>query len=187
MLEDSIGLPSVMADPAIVRLLESDARNALLARTDATTHLYNKLAWNERLAEKVLSRHPLALIIIDLDKFKEINDTYGHSAGDKCLIDSAKILLNSVRPDDFVARIGGDEFGIIADTYNQEPEEVVKIIKERILKNFQNYNETAKHPILTSIGYGISKETPHDVNKTFDCADKNMYQMKKEHHQALAP
>lgn len=107
-----------VVDVRHVRQLEAaNARIAELAQTDALTSLANRRAFIDRLvrafAESERGGKPFALLLIDLDRFKEVNDTLGHPAGDKLLLVVAERLRKAARQTDLVARLGGDEFAIL--------------------------------------------------------------------------
>jgi diguanylate cyclase (GGDEF)-like protein/PAS domain S-box-containing protein len=112
--DDSIvGFFGVAQD--ITRHREENLRLMLLAERDALTGLLNRAGFEEFMETKVRrgEASALAVIYIDLDHFKPVNDTYGHSAGDKVLCEFALRLLHLVRPVDAVARLGGDEFAVV--------------------------------------------------------------------------
>jgi diguanylate cyclase (GGDEF)-like protein len=104
----------------------------LLADTDTLTPLANRRAFLRRLEQAILQveRHaiPIALIFVDLNSMKAVNDAHGHSAGDAVLLHVARHLKSSLRATDMVARIGGDEFGLILD-YAREPDVMVRMEK----------------------------------------------------------
>lgn len=95
----------------------ANARLHTLARHDTLTQLHNRAALNEELETRLSSvaafRHGLALVVVDLDNFKLINDSQGHGAGDCVLQEASRRILSCCREDDFVARLGGDEFAIL--------------------------------------------------------------------------
>lgn len=100
------------------QLRETNARLSELASLDALTGIANRRAFDERFEREwhraVLQRTPIALAMIDLDHFKQFNDTYGHPAGDKCLRAVAVALAGQIRyPESFVARFGGEEFAVL--------------------------------------------------------------------------
>jgi diguanylate cyclase (GGDEF)-like protein len=99
-------------------LAVSEVRHRLYtdAFTDPLTGLSNRRAWDKNLRERlkaVSDSHCLCLALFDLDFFKKINDAFGHAAGDEVLTSVASAICESLRQDDFVARIGGDEFGLL--------------------------------------------------------------------------
>jgi diguanylate cyclase (GGDEF)-like protein len=95
-----------------------------LARTDSLTGLLNRRAIDDVAQNEVnrLTRfkRPFTLLVLDLDKFKLVNDTRGHSAGNELLVSVTRILKGSFRETDFVARLGGDEFGILLPETDSE-------------------------------------------------------------------
>ncbi len=112
------------------RMLESAAQIAL---TDPLTGLANRRAWEEELRREVArarrNSHRLALVMLDLDHFKELNDTQGHQAGDSVLAEAAASWRNAVRTTDFLARYGGDEFAMLLPDC---PDEYGETVLERI-------------------------------------------------------
>jgi diguanylate cyclase (GGDEF)-like protein len=174
--------PKRIATSLELDLIGRVAEQSALARTDEVTGLPNRRAWNERLQERVNSRHPLAVLILDIDKFKTINDTYGHPAGDMVLRQVAQII--KLRADDFVARIGGDEFGIILDTGSSHTlddvkKQVVALI-ERINRQIDQHNFEAPIPFHLAIGADISLSPPHNIDKITRQSDQAMYHEKRK-------
>ncbi|MDJ0509535.1 MAG: EAL domain-containing protein [Crocosphaera sp.] len=150
---------------------------------DSLTGLANRSYFMERLelAIKKEKRHPnqhLAVLFIDLDDFKHINDTLGHFIGDQFLIEVAQILRTSVRDVDCVARLGGDEFIILLEeVYYQE--NVFKIV-QRIQEKLKSSIQLREYNILTSASIGIFLDTEdyQDINEIVRNADIAMYQAK---------
>lgn len=95
------------------RLLESEARATYLAHHDALTGLPNRLAFLKKLEDSLDAHDGLRVGIVDLDGFKEVNDRYGHQAGDELIRNAGRRIAETVGPDAFVARLGGDEFAIL--------------------------------------------------------------------------
>lgn len=133
-----------------------------LALTDPLTNLPNRRAM-DRLAERELRRRerypcPLSLAMIDVDHFKHINDRYLLPGGDRVLIDLAKCLAGSVRTVDFLGRIGGEEFLVIAPETGMEG---AVVLGERIRSTVENTEFTFKDetiPVRVSIGFAIAEE-----------------------------
>ena len=127
-----VGLVSVTA--VIVRLLVERVEHlianlAATARTDSLTGLLNRRAFEERLQEEItVSRdtgRPLTLLLADLDRFKELNDSWGHVAGDQALTEVGRALRSGVRPIDAPARLGGDEFAVVLPDMERDAAEAV--------------------------------------------------------------
>ena len=110
-----VEIEGIMIDITERKLAED--RIALLARTDVLTGLANRATLNDRLRQTFAAAqrgaHPFAVLFLDLDRFKDVNDTRGHAAGDKLLQEVALRLGSATRETDFVARLGGDEFAIL--------------------------------------------------------------------------
>lgn len=151
---------------------------------DNLTSLPNRTLFNERVSQAYLrfQRYPeekFAIAFFDLDKFKDVNDVYGHAAGDKLLIYVSKILAESVRQVDTVARLGGDEFVILIEQIT-DLDEVTQIV-ERVFKAAETPIQIAGeniHPQF-SVGVSISRETHVSADKTVKEADIALYQAKE--------
>ena len=154
-----------------------------LLTTDPLTGLYNKRAIDS-FVEHLKPNRTIAAFNIDINKFKNINDTYGHHKGDLVLKSVAKILRTSTRERDFVIRNGGDEFLIIASI--REKVDALKLY-ERINENLEKYNKNARIKVGLSLGYDIytssSKTSLNEFNKFLKSIDKKMYKEKKIAHQ----
>ena len=105
-----------------------------LAYRDAHTGLWNRRAYDNRYAEiSEQDEQTAAIVMVDIDRFKHINDTHGHEVGDAALTALTDAMLCSVRPDDFVARYGGDEFAILLpDTDVPTAVGIAERIRERL-------------------------------------------------------
>ena len=140
-----------------------------ITTTDALTGLYNRVEYEYLIDQKYKSISPnrqVAAIVIDIDDLKKINDQYLHHAGDMALIKLSEILKMSVRKDDFVARIGGDEFIIITDSLDQDAlSKIIKRIRENIIQF--NHEQTQKFNLQISIGYGIYDAKQHQSFQDF--------------------
>lgn len=159
-------------------LLYTDIHDEIINR-DRLTGVYNREVLERFTNEKRNNGNKLtAIYMIDVDKFKTINDTYGHHIGDKILIDLAKILTMSVRQSDYIIRYGGDEFLIIAKINEEKNAE---LIPQKIKDNIINYNNNNQIPISISIGSSIyNPKNKYDFKKLIATADKKMYKTKNK-------
>ena len=136
----------------------AEQRATELATRDTLTGLFNRRSLLERLQHSISRaarrKEGLALMFLDLDKFKEINDTFGHEAGDELLKQVAKQLNAAVRESDMVARLGGDEFVILLEGFS-DANDVIKVAKKIINANIEPHM-IAGHLIKTSTTIGIS-------------------------------
>jgi len=154
------------------------------AHHDALTGLPNRVLFFDRLAQGIIKakRHSegLALFFIDLDKFKHINDSLGHAAGDSVLKIISKRLEDIVRKEDTVARLSGDEFTIIIEEL-KHPEDASKLA-EKILETLQEPIHINMHKLYVSGSVGISMypEDAEDAQDLLKYADTAMYKAKEE-------
>jgi two-component system cell cycle response regulator len=157
---------------------------AKMSTMDELTGLYNRRYFMEALEREVASdeRHKSGLVVcmIDLDKFKEINDTYGHFAGDMVLSEIGKILRESFRKSDLVCRYGGDEFGVILGSSHLEGARVVcERLREAVAAHQFEYRKSQFH-ITLSVGIvqhsnSVALSPPELVSR----ADEALYQAKE--------
>ena len=144
---------------------------------DFLTGLYSRNFFDEEMARIADGRYsPMGMVICDLDGLKFVNDTMGHKAGDKMLINSAQILRKNFRSSDIIARIGGDEFAILLP---QTPRAVVEQILDRVRRSVEDYNSNQPEiPLSFSMGHALNEEGTTDMNLLLRQADKQMYQEK---------
>lgn len=171
---------SVFSDISSIK--QTEARLSQLAHQDTLTGLANRLAFNLNL-EKSLERakrhqHKIALLFLDLDRFKLINDTLGHAAGDKMLQIVAERLKHGVRAEDMVARLGGDEFTIVLEEIGQSEDAVN--LAQKIIEIIAEPMELYGEEVVTSTSIGLSI-FPDDATSAEDlarAADTAMYRAK---------
>jgi diguanylate cyclase (GGDEF)-like protein/PAS domain S-box-containing protein len=139
-----------------------------LARLDTLTNLPNRLAFNEYLPDAVLrgrfTGNSLALMFLDIDHFKGINDTLGHAVGDAVLVEYARRLLGSVRGTDMVARLAGDEFVLVLENLGNQ--DAVATVASKILERINNPPfeiEGRQIDVTTSIGIAFHRATDPQV------------------------
>ncbi|MBU2883867.1 diguanylate cyclase [Psychrosphaera sp. B3R10] len=164
----------------------------MAASTDFLTGIYNRRQFSE-LAETEIDRStrygtPLTLLIFDLDLFKEINDKYGHAAGDEVLKEFVERIKTCLRPYDVFARIGGEEFALLlpnTDATNAKgvANRCLKVINGQVLScNGHNINLT------TSIGVSKTIHETSTLDSLLVSADQNLYKAKKMgRNQVVAP
>ncbi len=154
-----------------------------LANYDSLTGLANRLLFRERLDRALIradrNKSFVALFVIDLDRFKNVNDTLGHDAGDKLLIDVANRLKRCTREGDTIARLGGDEFTIIMEDIKSIDDAVN--IAEKILNFMQKKFDIHQNDIFVSPSIGITIYPLDDTNSAnlFINADSAMYDAKE--------
>ncbi len=156
--------------------------NAFLAEHDPLTALPNRTLFHRRatsaVASATRSQQSVAIAIVDLDRFKDVNDTLGHHNGDRLLTELARRLATHMRPGDTVARLGGDEFGLILrGVADAEP------ALERLREVIDHEVELSGLPISTqaSIGFALAPEDGTDVDALLQRADIAMYSAKAQH------
>ena len=154
--------------------------------TDALTGLKNRRYFNQRVIEEVaLSNRyklPLSLILIDVDHFKKINDTFGHQIGDIVLTNLSKLILETVRDSDIVARYGGEEIAIITpNTAKAEAEQLAERLRAKIETTTVAIVETTQEIVQVTISAGICSLSPviTDQNALLEESDQALYLAKK--------
>jgi len=176
-----IGIYVIYSD--ITHRKEQEAMIHKLAFNDALTGLSTRRVFNDRLlmqlAKSKRDDEKFAVVYVDLNKFKEINDTYGHEVGDRILIEAALRLSTGIRESDTVARMGGDEFTLILT--NVQSKETVKGILEKIIErmSLECIVDGTNVPIGASIGVAIFPDDGQDSESLVKKADRAMYEVKK--------
>jgi diguanylate cyclase (GGDEF)-like protein len=171
-------------DDATQQLRSSNEKLELLARRDSLTELANRRHFENSLSQALNRRSgdvgQVCVMLVDIDHFKQINDAYGHAAGDTVLNHIARVLERGMRADDMVARYGGDEFVAYMRCSNEVGMERAREIREAI-DNYAVPYDGKNIQITVSIGLYCQVLTPGlDVNKLLANADDAMYQAKKE-------
>ncbi len=160
----------------ITRQKNVEAKLKRKAHYDQLTKLPNREYCKDVLNESVAKyRENFALLFIDLDKFKNVNDTQGHAAGDELLIEAASRLLLCTRDTDMVARLGGDEFVIMLQNIKSKPD--AEIVAKNILKQIQKvfYIGGRENHISASIGITLFPSDAIGCEKLLKNADEAMY------------
>src|SRR4029077_7139332 len=162
---------------------ENELRLLYLADHDVLTGLPNRRLFLHRLCQGIAhtrdSGGSLAVLFIDLDRFKQVNDVLGHDAGNQLLCEAAKRIRGSVRDEDTVARLGGDEFTVLLEGI--EAESRVSAVADRIRAELNRHFPLAEREVYVSASIGIAVfprdgESGEELLKRSDLA---MYQAKK--------
>jgi diguanylate cyclase (GGDEF)-like protein/PAS domain S-box-containing protein len=161
----------------------AEAEIVHLARHDALTGLANRAEFNARLqaASKRLKRSggTVTVMMVDLDKFKVVNDTYGHPAGDQLLIEVGRRLQSTVRETDAVARLGGDEFAIIQEGGANQHEDAIALALRIIAAISEPFDLNGNRASLgTSVGIVLAPEHESDPEGLLKRADLALYDAK---------
>jgi diguanylate cyclase (GGDEF)-like protein len=157
---------------------EKNSELLYLARHDGLTSLYNHLAIYELLESAIsqarIKPEPLSIMLIDLDRFKQVNDIYGHKTGDDVLRKVSECILKNIRQNDIAGRYGGDEFLIIlpGSNINYTKEIAIRLLDEIRQLNFEG--------IGLSFSCGIAKWEGDTAEQLVDKADKVLYRVKSE-------
>jgi diguanylate cyclase (GGDEF)-like protein len=166
-------------------LAEANARLAQLAVTDGLTGLYNHRHFHERLTLEVersqRSGLPLSLLMLDVDHFKQFNDTFGHPSGDEVLRQLARVLADARRANDVVARYGGEEFAVIlVDTAKFTAAKVAERVRERISSHRFNHGDSQPGGrVSISVGVGSFPDDAGDAEALVRAADDALYGAKR--------
>lgn len=152
---------------------------------DPLTNLYNRAYFEKEMHRlQIQYSDPVGLIVCDVDNLKTVNDQYGHDSGDELLIETARVLRQSHRKQDVIARIGGDEFAILLPSCD---EAALESTCQRIRRNIQDYNnKLPRIPLSISLGYSIRNLADRKMTEVFKEADDKMYREKYHHHRRLS-
>lgn len=151
-----------------------------IAQTDALTGMNNRRAFYDFASTQIeycrRNDHPVSILLLDIDNFKQINDNRGHDAGDKTIKEVANIIMNNVRASDFCGRIGGEEFAVLlCNTTLQNACDVAEHIRKAI---FLNAIEFSNHTIQVTASIGASTGLK-TIDQLLKSADMAMYQAKR--------
>ncbi|MCX6074102.1 MAG: EAL domain-containing protein [Campylobacterales bacterium] len=164
-----------------IKIIESKERFDRLAHYDPLTDLPNRLSLIEMLEKNIspYDNHPFALMFLDLDRFKEINDSFGHRFGDQVLILFAQLLRDLLPADTFIVRTGGDEFVILL-TCNENKDQIQQLMQNLIQKLNNPFSiDMIDIYITASIGIAMYPKDASNYEELMQKADAAMYNAKK--------
>lgn len=166
-------------------LVESYQTIVSQSNTDSLTKIFNRKKFDEYsylfFTDAKRNNHNFSLVLIDLNKFKPINDTYGHDVGDKVLIFFTRLISENIRETDFFFRIGGDEFILLLPENDKTNTQIViEKIKENLKSNLFIFKDI-KIELSASFGVCQFNESFENINNMMKIADTNMYQDKKNY------
>lgn len=151
-----------------------------MAKKDPLTKLWNRVYTEEKINEYLQERrHRGALLMIDMDNFKEINDTYGHIMGDELLVEFAHTLVSLTRQDDIVCRLGGDEFIVFLKDVSahaaiaEKVEQIIVTLEKRIVK------PDSGECVTFSCGVAVAPADGRSFSQLYQNADKSLYYVKQ--------
>jgi len=171
------------------RLVEAEARQRDFANRDSLTGVANRRNFDVTLKRELTVRthprrarregdpRPLAVLLLDLDDFKGVNDRHGHQVGDTVLVEAASRARSILRSTDTLARIGGDEFAVIApDAYGEGVRRMAEAIRDAV--GFPDPEATSPTP-TASVGWAVFPEDGEDFETLMRCADERMLRLKR--------
>ncbi len=164
-------------------MAEQEIAATQMATTDELTGLANRRGFKS-LAEQAVrlcasTQRPASLLYLDLNGFKQINDTYGHAEGDRALVAFATILRTALRDGDVIGRMGGDEFAVLLSSTDEHG---AMSAMERIRNQLEIFNRAAQKPyqLRSSVGSAMTRDDqPSTVDDLLARADAAMYQQKR--------
>ncbi|MCW9017174.1 MAG: EAL domain-containing protein, partial [Kangiellaceae bacterium] len=174
----------VVAFQDITERKRTEEKLAHLAQYDALTGLLNRNAFIKQAEQSISrarrNRQSIALLFLDLDRFKQVNDNLGHEVGDYILTESASRLKKCTRNGDILSRLGGDEFTVILESVMSN--RTAAIVAEKIIKTLSQPFVVNNNEIFIGASIGIAKfpESAYDAEALLRCADIAMYKVKKK-------
>lgn len=180
LLESFISNVAIAIERSI--LFKQTEKLQKLSITDHLTGIYNRRYLNRRLSEEITRynryKHPFSFMMLDLDKFKEYNDTFGHIAGDNLLKNLAHVMEKSLRTIDIAARFGGDEFvTIFPQTPKIDAIQISNRLKEKIDKSLSEHN--IEMPLSISVGLATFPDDASSIMELIEKTDQALYLAKK--------
>jgi len=181
--QEKLNLANNELKAQLTEITELEQKMHELAIHDALTGLYNRHYLSERLDAEIShalrKNYPIAFLLMDLDHFKSINDTYGHQAGDLTLIAAAHAIRTHIRQSDIVCRYGGEEFMIIMPEIGMEDALQRAEYFRKCIDELRIEHESRSIHITASVGIAVYPIQGTDGDKILSMADTAMYQAKQ--------
>ncbi|MEJ2415314.1 MAG: diguanylate cyclase, partial [Sulfurimonas sp.] len=159
-----------------IKLKRSNINLRKKSQVDQLTQILNRRGLEEVINGKNPYKNGIALMIIDIDKFKSINDTYGHSVGDSVLKELSKVVSDHLRDEDIFARWGGEEFVVLVYTRDLN---VAQSVAEKLRQEIENFHFSTVKKVTASFGVSYPRDESYTFETLFDNADKALYQAKE--------
>jgi diguanylate cyclase (GGDEF)-like protein len=178
--ENEIGHIAQAYNKLLTNLHNKIKKNRELIRIDFLTKAKNRKAYHENVL-KLISLYkryqiPFSIMLFDIDNFKEVNDTYGHSVGDDVLKDITRLVKSEIRESDFLYRVGGEEFVVL---FPQTSLQSAKKVAEKIRKIIQNNLNTIENRTIT-VSIGVCEVEANDTGDfLYKKVDQLLYKAKK--------
>jgi diguanylate cyclase (GGDEF)-like protein len=156
-----------------------------LSHSDSVTGVFNRRHFDVRLSEEIARARrfarPLSLLVLDLDGFKQVNDSFGHLAGDRVLRQVATFIKRSVRSIDVFCRLGGDEFAVLMpDTGSGECEGLAARLGDALsAKKFRSVRKSADLALTVSVGGAVFPDHASREDRLLACADQALLDAKR--------
>jgi diguanylate cyclase (GGDEF)-like protein len=169
----------VILTDLVDKLKKTQKKEQLAARTDFVTGIANRRYFHELLETEIerIRRypHPITVVYMDMDNFKQVNDLFGHKMGDEVLRCIASELKSKLRKTDIIARLGGDEFALLLPSARlPEAEVVISKVRTNLTEEMRQRN----WPVTFSMGAVVCIAPPHSAEQIIDMADELMYEVK---------
>lgn len=178
-LEVMLAVAFVTSIIALLIIFKIFTRPLRLATYDVLTNAYNRAFYLQQMHKMMRHKrkHPIGLLLMDLDNFKQVNDQYGHPVGDEVLKQFAQILQQNTEKGQYVVRFGGDEFGVVLEKATRQK---MTQLSQKIMNSVHAETDEHWQLLTTSIGGAIQQCEDETENSLFARADDALYKTKKQ-------